>query len=207
MTTQHYALAFVATALVAACTDDDDPTIVIDPIADIVDEGRTRGDALAQLGGDELAGNSFEVVIGMTATILDAINESRIQEAVFASNVVFGDDTFDLAEEILADHQLATTQLDDVVRFYGVPLIPSATANAVLADSAAELSTMRATDPASLDFVYLQGQVVRNAESLVLLDELAVIVGPGEMADYIASTRAVIDANLAQAIDLLDDFY
>jgi hypothetical protein len=143
----------------------------------------------------------------MTASMLAAVNDSRVQEAVFAANVVFGDDTFDFAEGMIDYHQLANVELDGVVRSYGVAYLPSATADAVIADSTAQLSLLRATAPGNVDFVYIQGQVLRLTESLVLLDQLAVSVGPGAMADYIDATRATMEPNLAEAIDQLEDFY
>ena len=203
----RHLLALVAMVHVAACVDDNDPSVEIDPVVDTIGEGEMRGTALAQQSREELDGNAFDVTLGMTASILAALNDSRVQEAVFATNVVFADDTFDLAEELLDDHVEANVKLDNVVRSYGIPYLPSATADGVIADSNAELSILRATDPGNADFVYTQGQVVRLTETLVLLDQLAVSVGPGAMADHIAATHAMIEPNLDEAIDLLEDFY
>ncbi len=204
---RQHIVALVATVLVAACDQDNEPDIRVDPVDATIVDGQMRGVALAEQSRAELTGTSLEVTLGMTASMLAAINDSRIQEAVFAANVVFADDTFDFAEGTIDYHQVANAELDSVVRAYGVPYLPSATATAVLADSNAELAVLRATAPGNADFVYLQGQVVRLTESLVLLDELAIRLGPGAMADYIARTHATIESNLAEAVDELEDFY
>ena len=49
--------------------------------------------------------------------------------------------------------------------------------------------------------------MINHAEAEVLLDELALQVGPGAMGDYIANTRAMIDIHLADSEDLLATFY
>lgn len=200
-------LALIALVCAAACAEDHDPMVDIDPVAEIMDEGVVRGASLASLINDELADASLDETIGVSATVLAAINDSRIQEAVFASNVVFGEETFELAEEITIDHQDANARLAQVVSAYGVPLLPSATVNVVSAQSSADLSTLRATAPNTVDFTYVQGQVVLHTETIVLLEQLALMVGPGAMASYISDTRIVMETNLATAIDLLYDFY
>lgn len=202
------AVLALALALVPACTDIDDPPVRIDLVGEIVDEGNARGAALASLGSAELEGTSIEVTLGITATILAAILQSRIAESILAVNLTTSDDdAFELASDIIVTLAESNAELEALVRAEGVAFIPNSTAATIAVDSAAFVSRLRGTPPNDAEFVYLHGAVIRLAESGVLLDQLAIEVGPGAMFDYIADLRRLLDQYLATAIDDLADFY
>ena len=79
----------------------------------------------------------------------------------------------------------------------------SSSADSLADEYNAGLGQLRATPPGDIDFGYTELQVINHAEALVLLDELAVQVGPGAMGDYIADTRVMMDDHLANAQSLL----
>lgn len=201
-----FAAFALALALVPAC-DDDNGVFVDDPVGDTIDQGNQRGDVLANEAHDELTQSDFDVLIGKTATILAALNDGEIDQAQFAINVVIEDDVFDLANVIISDHQAANAALDEVIRSYGVPFLPSTTADTLAAEANAGLAQLRTTPPTQVDFTYVQLQVIQHAEAQVLLDELAAQVGPGAMGDYIANTQNMIDEHLAISTDLLQTFF
>lgn len=201
-----FAAFALALALVPAC-DDDNGVFVDDPVGDTIDQGNQRGDVLANEAHDELTQSDFDVLIGKTATILAALNDGEIDQAQFAINVVIEDDVFDLANVIISDHQAANAALDEVIRSYGVPFLPSTTADTLAAEANAGLAQLRTTPPTQVDFTYVQLQVIQHAEAQVLLDELAAQVGPGAMGDYIANTQDMIDEHLAISTDLLQTFF
>lgn len=199
-------LVALAIAFAPACDDDDD-IIIDDPVGDVTDEGFARGDQLAGEAAVELTGDDFAIVIGKTATILATLNDGEIDQSAFAVQVVDDDDIFDFANTLIIDHEDANAVLDSVVRGYGVPFIASSTANALAAEFNAGLSLLRSTPPADIDFQFVELQVLNHAEALVLLDELAVQVGPGAMGDYIADTRVMIEDHLALSQSLLETFF
>ncbi len=207
MAATRIVLAALVIALAPACSDDDDIIIVDDPVGDTLDEGFARGDALADTAAGELTGDDFETVIGKTATILATINDGEIDQSAFAAQIVVAADVFDFANRLIIDHEDANVALDGVVRFYAVPFLPSDTADALAAEFSANLGLLRATPPEDVDFQFVELQVIQHAAALVLLDELALQVGPGEMGDFIAETSIMIDAHLAEAEDLLATFF
>ena len=205
MTRSLIAVALVL-ALAPACDDDDDDIIVVDPVGDTQDEGFARGSVLADQAAGELTGDDFLIVIGKTATILATLNDNEIAQSDFAAPLLDDDDVFNFANVLIADHDEANLVLDDVVRFYGINYIPSTSANSLAAEGDAGIALLRATDPDDIDFEFSALQVINHAEALVLLDELALQVGPGAMGDYIADTRVMIEDHLDLASDLMGDF-
>lgn len=204
----RFLVVALAIVMVPACDDDDDIIIITDPVGETVDEGFARGEILAAQAAQELTPESdFNVVIGKTATILATLNDGEIDQASFAVQVVGAPDVFDLANRILIEHEDLNQELDGVVRFYNVPYLPSSTADALAAEATANLGILRATPPADIDFVYTELQVIQHAAALVLLDELAAQVGPGEMRDFISNTAVIVDAHLDQAEAILETFY
>jgi hypothetical protein len=199
-------IAFVF-ALVPACDDDEDIIIVDDPVGDTVDEGFARGDQIAGDASAELSDDDFSTVIGKTATILAVVNDGFIQQSDFAAQVVLAGDIFDYANTEIIDHQDSNTALDGVVRFYGVPFLASSTADILVGEFTSGLSLLRATPPVDVDFEYINLMVLEHAEALVLLDELFVQVGPGEMGDFILDMSAMLDAHLLASEDLLATFF
>lgn len=199
--------AALVMALVPACDDDDDDIIVVDPVSDTQDEGFARGDALAGQAADELTGDDFLIVIGKTATILATLNDNEIAQSSFVLQISDDLATLDFANILITDHDDANQVLDEVVRFYGVNFIPSVAADQLAAEGGAGLEALRGTPPDDIDFRFSELQVINHAEALVLLDELAIQVGPGAMGDYIADTRVMVQDHLDIASDLLDDFF
>jgi predicted outer membrane protein len=198
-------MAALAVALVPACGGGS--STVDDPVGDTQDEGFARGNALADHASDELSGDDYNIIIGKTASILAALNDGEIDQASFAVQVVAAGDVFDFANLLIIDHDDANDELDGVVRFYGVPYLPSSAADALAAEANGGMAELRATPPGDVDFKFTELQVINHAEAQVLLDELAVQVGPGAMGDYIANTRDMVDDHLARASDLLATFY
>ena len=182
-------------------------TVVDDPVGDTQDEGFARGNALADHASDELSGDDYAIVIGKTASILAALNDGEIDQSSFAAQVVDAGDVFDFANDLILDHEDANDELDAVVRFYGVPYLPSSAADALAGEAAAGLEQLRGTPPGEVDFRFTELQVINHAEAQVLLDELSVQVGPGAMGDYIANTSNMIDDHLARSSSLLETFY
>ena len=202
-------IAVLAFALAPACAGTTEGEVIIedDPVGDTADEGYARGDALAGHAADELTGDDYAIVIGKTATILAALNDGEIDQAAFAVQIVADDDVFQFANDLIIDHEDATADLDATVRFYGIGYIPSSAADQLAAELSAGVSKLRSTPPGDFDFVFVELQVMNHAEAQVLLDELALQVGPGAMGDYIASTQSLIDLHLAESMSLLETYY
>ena len=200
-------LIVLALALAPACAGSSTTTVVADddPVADTQDEGYARGAALADHAADELSGDDYTIVIGKTASILAALNDGEIAQASFAVQVVAADDIFEFANNLVIDHEDANAELDAVVRFYGIPYLPSSAADALAAEANGGLAVLRSA--ADVDFAFVELQVINHAEAQILLDELFLQVGPGAMGDYIANTSAMIDLHLEESSDLLATFY
>ena len=200
-------ITILALALAPACASEGSGTVIVegDPVDDTVAEGEARGSVLADLTFDELAGNDYLAQIGMSGAILASLNDSEIVVADFAVQIVVDDDVFDFANAMIIEHDDANADLDGVVRFYGVPYLPNATADAIASDASAEIGAIRgSSDP---DFTYIEGQVIMHASALVVLDELYAIVGDGEMGDYILFQANETDAHLADAESMLATWY
>jgi predicted outer membrane protein len=201
-------IAVLAVALAPACSSDsNDDVVVDDPVGDTQDEGFARGTALADHASDELSGDDYTIVIGKTATILAALNDGEIDQSSFAVQVVSDDDVFQLANDLIVDHEDANAELDDVVRSYGINYLPSSAADALAGEASAGLSLLRSSPPGEVDFQFVQLQVINHAEAQVLLDELQLQVGAGEMGDYIANTRDMVNDHFDHASALLDTYY
>ena len=205
--TRSLLAAALVMALVPACDDNDDDILVVDPVADTQDEGFARGDALANDAAAELTGDDALVVIGKTATILATLNDNEITQSAFVLGVSDDFETLDFANTLVNDHDDANQVLGEGVRGYGVNFIPSTTADQLASEGNAGFATLRGTPPDDIDFQFTELQVINHAEALVLLDELAIQVGPGAMGDFIADTRVMIQDHLDRASNLLDDFF
>jgi predicted outer membrane protein len=197
-----------ALALVPACAGSSTTDVVVDdPVGDTQDEGFARGAALADHASDELSGDDLTIVIGKTASILAALNDGELAQATFAVQVVAAGDVFEFANNLIIDHEDANAELDAVVRFYGIPYLPSSAADALAAELNSGVASLRSTPPEDVDFRFTELQVINHAEAQVLLDELSLQVGPGAMADHIANTSAMIDLHFQESSALLDTFY
>jgi predicted outer membrane protein len=197
-------VAVIAIALVAGCDDDD---TLDSEVIQTADAGAAQGAALADQAAGELTGDQYSTVIGKTASILFVLNDNEVKAADFTIDVLSGGDIEDYAEEIATDHSDANVVLDDVVRGYGAAYLPSSTADQLAAAGSAALAELRGTPPTDVAFKFTQIMVTQHSAALVILDELAAQVGPGAMGDYIADTRAMVDAHLGEGEFLLDDFY
>ena len=201
-------IAALVIALAPACASDGDTTVVVDdPVGDTQDEGFARGVAIADHAEDELSGDDYAIVIGKTASIVAALNDGEIDQASFAVQVVDADDVFQFANDLIIDHEDMNIELDSVVRFYGVGYVPSSAADSLAAELGSGVAELRATPPGDVDFVFVELQVINHAEARVLLDELAVQVGPGPMGDYIDDLSFMVDVHYDEASALLDTFY
>jgi predicted outer membrane protein len=203
----RFLVAALAVAIAPACGSSDNTVPIGDPVGDTVDEGHAHGDNIAAQASGELAADDYMTVIGKTASILAALNDGEINESAFAVQILGDQDIFQFANDMIAEHEDANTQLDDVVRIYGVGYIPSQTEATLAAEASQDLATLRGTSPGNFDFQYTELQVISHAEAQVLLDQLSSIVGPGEMDDYIANARSMVDDHLNRATDLLQTFY
>jgi hypothetical protein len=202
-------LAIAAVALAPACGGGGSggTVIVDDPVGDTIADGQATGDGLADETFDELTGDDYTIVIGKTGSILAALNDGEINQADFAIDGLIGDDIFQFANDLIADHDDANLDLDSIVRFYGIGYIPSSTADSVTLEANAGIGELRAAPPSELDFVFVDLQVRMHAAAQIMLDELYTQVGPGEMGDFILDTQDMIDAHLAVSADLLASFY
>jgi hypothetical protein len=199
-------LAGIVTVSLAASACNDSDTLD-QPVIDTRDAGTERGVELATNASSELTGDSAGLVIGKTASILFVLNDNFAKEAFFTVDVLDDGEFEDYGAEIFDDHTAGNQALDLVVRGYGASYQPSTTADALAAEGQAGLAELRATPPQNVAFMFTHLMVEQHASALVLLDELAVQVGPGAMGDYIAATKLEELSHLAEGEDLLDDFY
>jgi hypothetical protein len=156
---------------------------------------------------NELVGNDFLVQIGMTGTILASFNDGEIAESDLAAQLVDDLEIFDFANQLIIDHEDLNFELDSVLRFYGVGYFPSDTADAIAAQTSVNVGVLRGTPPGEVEFIYVENQVINHAAALVLLDQLFVVIGPGDMGDFILDTQDLVDIHLAEAESLLATFY
>jgi predicted outer membrane protein len=194
--------------LVTACATDSTTTVIIDdPVDDTVAEGEARGEQLADEAFDELSGDDYIIQIGKTASILAAVNDGEINQADFAIGIIADDDVFAFASDLIVDHDLLNIDLDTVARFYGIGYVPSRAADSVRLEANAGIGRLRGTPPGQFDFAFVELQVIMHAQALVLLDELYLILGDGEMGDFILDTQDMMDLHLAEAEALLATYY
>ncbi|HTL36740.1 MAG TPA: hypothetical protein VL326_26580 [Kofleriaceae bacterium] len=201
----------VTTALAAfapACGDSTDNTIIIsDPVGETIDAGHALGASVAAQASGELSLDDYDTLIGKSAGIIAAIHSGEVEASLFAAPLVLGPDTFELANDEIISHEDAHARLDDVIRSYGVPYLPSQAQVRLSSEASAAVSALRVTPPADLDFAYVTLQVTVHAEAQLVLDELASLVGPGDMGNYIVDTRVMVNDHLARASSMLDTFY
>ena len=192
---------------IAACGSDSSTVVSGDPVGDVVDDGYIRGEQLASQIAAEFAINDQPTIIAQTGSMLRAMNDGEIEQAVFAVQVVQADDVFEFANMMIVHHEDANLRLDDVMRVYGVGFVPTQAEANLRADAAAGLQMLRATPQQNVDFAYMELQVRMHATAQVVLDQLDAMVEAGPMIDYIANTRVMVDNHLAEAEDILETFY
>jgi hypothetical protein len=90
---------------------------------------------------------------------------------------------------------------------YGIAFQPSTTADALAAETSSNLASLRATQPEVVDFRFVELQVISHAEAQVLLYELADLVGPSAIGDYIENAKGTLAVHFAESSALLDTFY
>lgn len=205
------AVALAILASTPACFDDDNANNVVidtgDPVAETVDLGHNNGTLVAATVGDELGDDDYTTMLGKAAGILAQINESELTTSSFALNIAVDGDTLDFASELIDEHSVLKEDLDATVRFYGVPYIISDAQMQLALETSASMSLLRSTTRNDFDFVFTELQVKMLAEYQVVLDTLGVLVGPGEMGDYISRAQDELDDNLEEAQDHLADFF
>jgi hypothetical protein len=199
----------VALALLATACDDSANTIVItdDPVDNAVDLGHASGTVVAAHASSELNADNFTTRLGKAAGILAQLNKGMFDTNAFAAGLVAADDSLDFANNLVNDYADNSARLDEVVRIYGVPYINSDAQAQLAAETSAAMSLLRNTPQDEADVVYMTLEVTMLAESQVVLDEVMDIVGPGNMADYIIDTRAMVDGQLDEAGDILAGFF
>jgi len=202
----RFLLAALALAIAPACGSSS-TSAAGDPVGATVDQGHASGNRIAAQASGELAADDYMTVIGKTASILSALDQGEVNVSSFAVQIIKDQDVFQFANDMIAQHDDANTQLDAVVRIYGVGYIPADTEATLAAEASQDLATLRGSPPRDFDFRYTEIEVQAHAEAQVLLDELASIVGPGEMGDYIANTRTMVDNHLNRATALLAGFF
>jgi predicted outer membrane protein len=192
----------------AACTSDDSTTVVTgDPVGDAVDDGHAHGVELANQIAAEFSIDDQPTVIAQTGAMLRALNDGEIETSAFAVQVLIEDDIFRFANDMIATHEDANIELDQVMRIYGVGFVPTQAEANLRADAAAEVQELRLTAPQDIDFAYTELQVRMHASAQVVLDQLDAMVEAGPMIDYIANARAMVDDHLGQAEALLASFF
>jgi hypothetical protein len=198
-----FALALVVTA----CNAMSDTIATGDPVGDTEDEGQVRGEQLAAQISAEFAIDDQPTVIAQTGSMLRAINDGEINQSAFAVQVVQDDDTFRFANDLIAMHEDANAQLDDVMRIYGLAFVPTQAEANLVAVADEGLAVLRTAPQEQVDFDFAELQVRMHATARVVVDELDTMVESGPMVDYIANTRRMIDQHLARAEALLNSFY
>jgi len=209
MSTRLHLAAAVA-VLVPACGDNESPDVVVidgETAAAAVDAGHARGTNVAAQALVELSASDYQMVIGKSAGIIDAIHTGEVDTALFAVQHISADDVFRFANDMIVEHEDAHAQLDTIVRAYGVPYLPSEAQVQLTHDAAAALSGLRDAEPNDFDFAYTELQITLHAEAQVVLAQLADFVGGGAMGDYVAEARVMVDEHLARATTLLSTFY
>lgn len=192
----------------AACTDSSTTGVVVDdPVGDTIDEGRATGTTIAAQAFGELSADDYQTMIGKTGELLATLHDGEIQQASFAIQVVQDDDVFDYANNMIIEHEDGLALLDDTMRFYGAPYIPSQAQAQLMADAQAALADLRATPPQDIDFRYMEVQVRMHASAQVILDQLSQLVGPGAMNDYIINARGMVDEHFDRATSILETYY
>lgn len=190
----------------AACDDSSDPDVIDDPVGDAVDDGYALGEQLAADIAAEFALDQ-PTIIAQTGSMLRALNEGEINQALFAAPLLQEDDVFEYANVMIDQHQTANVRLDDVMRFYNVGYQPTQAEANLRAEAAAGIQALRAAPLEDIDFVYIDLQVRMHASAQVVLDQLASMVEPGPMDEYIANLRTLVDGHLEEAEDILDSFF
>lgn len=207
MSTRLHLAAAVA-ALAPACGGGTPPSVLIDdPVAVTIEAGHAAGSNVAAQAFSELSLAEPDVLIGKAAGIVGALHKGQIDVSLFAVQQITRDDIFQYANEEVVDHEEEHARLDDVIRSAGTPYLPSQAQVQLATEASAALASLRATPSDTFDFAYAELQVTMHAEAQIILDELANLVGTGDMGVYIADTRLMINDHLARASAILDTFY
>lgn len=177
-------VAATLAALVPACTSRATTVFVEDPVVDTIDQGHRTGANIGKHAFDELSKDDYETLVGKAAGILAALNDAEIDE-----------------------HAASTARLEETVRIYGVQYLPSEAQAQIVAEGQSARSRLRMAAPEDFDFTYADLQVRMHAGAQLILDQVAALVGPGAMGDYVIASRVRTDEELARASALLATFY
>lgn len=192
----------------AACGSGSTTTVVTDdPVGDAVADGHALGVALANQIAVEFAIDDQPTIIAQTGSMLRALNDGEIETSAFAIQVLLEDDVFRYANAMIATHEDANIELDQVMRIYGVPYLGTQVEADLRSDVGFEIQALRATPPPDIDFAYTELQVRMHASAQVVLDQLDSMVEAGPMIDYIANSRAMVADHLGQAEAMLATFF
>jgi predicted outer membrane protein len=193
--------ACVVTSLLfaSACGDDDGD---LEQVADIaVEEGVLRGEALADMTDEELAGQSETVALEVAEEILLTIDTGEILQAEIAVDRADQDDVEDYAQAMIEEHSLHAELVSQV---FGALLIQprrNQIAETLRAEALAGAEELSATD--APDFVYMRMQITMHQEASIVVGSLIDFVDTPEVDRLLIETQDIIEAHRLEAIDIL----
>jgi predicted outer membrane protein len=192
----------LATAI-PACGDNEDND---DEVNDAIDEGNSRGDALANNANDELGDQPEFDQMSMAAAIVLAIDLGEVMHSELALDLdVTADPEVDaFANQMITVHTDHADQVEAMANAMGFDLVDGEVTTALMRDVEAMMRTMQTSSDVAR--VYMRQQVVLHETGRIIVEELIDQVDDGEFQDFLEMTRDTIEEHREHAIDLLRGF-
>ncbi len=178
-----------------AASRDKDAATACGPAPEAGDAGDGGADASAtSCGAPTFGGCADGLVVGILAAenaaelaMVEAVRPNLRRPRVVA-----------YAETVLTDHSLLGEQLKGAARASGVTSVESGVSRALARAAAVEVAAMAAVDPADVDDVYIEYEILAHLQSLSAVDRIVLPNVAGPRIAWVAQTTRVFEATHAQ---------
>jgi predicted outer membrane protein len=169
-----------------------------------IDEGDSRGNALAEQARADFSGISDPDAVANAAGIVSTINNGEIAQARLVLDTTTNSEVRDLASQILADHQANEAALQALMVDRDMAPEDNTVSSALKNEAMASLAQLQ-SDP-NLDFDYVRMQVMMHQEAAVIVGAVRTYVDTDDaFREFLSNTRDTIEEHRQHAGDVLDD--
>jgi hypothetical protein len=182
--------------------DPSDPERPPQTIENMIEQGRARGQIIAEALRVSTVGTDYRVQLGRGANTVVALHDAELQQIVFAVEGARTDGVRDFAASRIAMYDAAQAGLDQLIRDYSITLTPTWAVDLIEDEGATDLANLRASPPEQLDRDFLGLEIVILARDQVIATQLWSITGDTHpFGVFMRIVSNEIDRHLALAID------
>jgi putative membrane protein len=133
------------------------------------------------------------------AAVVQAINQSEIQEAQLAMSKATSADTKRFARDMATGHRTMETKLDALFAHLQITPSDNAISNQIKSDAQTEMQALQAMRGKDFDRDYIDTQVTNHNKALELLDRITPNVKSSELRTALTNARTGVETHLREA--------